>query len=216
MNPESTMVHRLSRSEAQTYELAAQLAARLQAGDVIAIDGPLGAGKTRFVRGLAAGLGLDPHEVSSPTFVIHQEYVPDDHGGGRLRLSHLDGYRLSSPDDLETIGWDELRRRPDTVIAVEWAARFGSQLPVALIRVEMAHVSPTERRITISVPDSMRDRLSGLAPPRRGTCPICGGAQVAEAAPFCSPRCRDVDLGRWFNETYTLGAPMTEGDEDFA
>lgn len=131
-------------SEAQTIALATTLGRRLGPGAVVCLYGELGAGKTRFVQGLAAGIGVDPSTVSSPTFVICHEYR-----GASLRLAHIDAYRLHSVDELESIGWDELLAAPDTVIAIEWAARIAEALPANRLDVRMDHEGPTQRRITI-------------------------------------------------------------------
>ena len=87
----------VTRSEDETHAVARVLAATLAAGDVVLLSGSLGAGKTAFVRGMAAGLGIDPGEVSSPTFTLVHEYR-----GGRLILYHADLYRLdgAATDDL--------------------------------------------------------------------------------------------------------------------
>src|SRR5699024_1158231 len=91
----------LSNSEAETEALGEALAGRLTAGDVIAVSGDLGAGKTAFTRGLARGLGVT-ERVTSPTFTIVNEYL-----GGRLPLFHFDLYRLSSAEELFDIGWED-------------------------------------------------------------------------------------------------------------
>jgi len=91
---------------------------------VVALVGPLGAGKTVFVQGLAQGLGVDPDEVSSPTFAIASEYPL---AGGR-RLVHADLYRVRSEAELDATGFRDLLA-PDVVLAVEWADRFPGALP---------------------------------------------------------------------------------------
>lgn len=108
---------RVTRSEAETMAVASELASTLKAGDVILLSGHLGAGKTAFVRGLAAGLGIDPAEVSSPTFTIVHEYR-----GGRLTLYHADLYRLDRTAT-EDIGLEEMGVR-DGVLAIEWPDRL--------------------------------------------------------------------------------------------
>jgi tRNA threonylcarbamoyladenosine biosynthesis protein TsaE len=211
------MIEIISHSEAQTRRLAMRLAARLCRGDVIALTGPLGAGKTCFVRGLAEGLGLDPHEVSSPTFIMCQEYEPPEGQGGAL-LVHVDGYRLTSDDELATIGWDEYLGARDAIIAVEWADRLGDALPEACIDIGMSHVDEHSRRLRISAPASLSDRLTALLHPtgaRSAPCPICGRDVDDESPtfPFCSPRCRLVDLGRWFTGGYRTTRPISEEDD---
>lgn len=150
-------VERTSHSETETLRLAARLAGRLSAGDVVCLEGPLGAGKTCFVRGLATGLGLDPSEVSSPTFVIWRRY--EDHAP--LALVHLDAFRLGGPDDLDTVGWDELLRTPDTVIAVEWPSRVIDALPARRIDVALTHVAETTRRLALDAPAGIASSWDG-------------------------------------------------------
>lgn len=131
---------RLTRSEEETQAVACELAATLKAGDVVLLSGKLGAGKTAFVRGLAAGLGVDPNEVFSPTFTLVHEYR-----GGRLTLYHADLYRLdkAATDDL---GLEEMGAT-DGVLAIEWPDRLTHALPGA-ISVELEVVGETTRRIT--------------------------------------------------------------------
>ena len=147
-----------SESEAATIELAKKLGRRLRAADVICLYGPLGAGKTCFVRGLASGLGLEEAAVSSPSFLICHEY----NGRGDLRLTHLDAYRLAGSDELQSIGWDELCAAHHTVIAIEWASRIEPALPQERIDVTLDHTAANSRRITIDAPDSLVSRLEGL------------------------------------------------------
>src|SRR5687767_15294878 len=115
----------ISRSEEATAEVARALAATLQPGAVLLLSGQLGAGKTAFVRGLAAGLGTDPDEVSSPTFTLVHEYR-----GGRLTLYHADLYRLerAATDDL---GLEEMGAS-DGVLAIEWPDRLVHDLPAPI------------------------------------------------------------------------------------
>lgn len=129
-----------SHSEEDTQEIARDFASQLKAGDVVLLAGQLGAGKTAFVRGLAAGLGIDPAEVSSPTFTLVHEYR-----GGRLVLYHVDLYRLerTASDDL---GLEEMGVA-DGVLAIEWPDRLTHDLPGAT-SVTIEIVDETTRRIT--------------------------------------------------------------------
>ena len=115
---------RVTRSEDETAGVAGELAAALKAGDVILLCGNLGAGKTAFVRGLASGLGIDPGEVSSPTFTLVHEYR-----GGRLTLYHADLYRLERIAT-EDIGLEEMGVA-DGVLAIEWPYRLANTMPGA-------------------------------------------------------------------------------------
>jgi tRNA threonylcarbamoyladenosine biosynthesis protein TsaE len=132
----------LTRSQDETERLAGALAAELRPGDVVLLSGPLGAGKTAFVRGLARGLGIDSDEVSSPTFTLVHDYR-----GGRLRLFHADLYRLGAAG-AEDLGLDELGMQ-DGVLAIEWPDRLGHAFRGA-IEVELAVLDETSRRITVT------------------------------------------------------------------
>jgi tRNA threonylcarbamoyladenosine biosynthesis protein TsaE len=132
-----------SHSVAQTEAVAAQLAKTLVGGECIALDGPLGAGKTQFVRGLAAALGADPRAVSSPTFVLLNIYR-----GGRIPLFHLDAYRVAGGEDFESIGFSELLEQ-NGVVVVEWASRVGKILPASRINVSIEVMGKSDRLITI-------------------------------------------------------------------
>lgn len=143
-------------SEGETMDLAAQFASSLQPRDIVTLHGPLGAGKTCFVRGLARGLGMNPALVSSPTFIICQEYERDDH----LRLAHIDAYRLAGPDDLEAIGWEELVGAADTISAIEWPERIAGALTHAsCIAVTIKPTGQHERVISIDPRPSFAEKL---------------------------------------------------------
>jgi len=132
---------RVTRSEDETADVARELAAALNAGDVILLSGNLGAGKTAFVRGLASGLGIDPEDVSSPTFTLVHEYR-----GGRLTLYHADLYRLERIAT-EDIGLEEMGVA-DGVLAIEWPDRLAHAMPGAR-EVQIEIVDENSRRITV-------------------------------------------------------------------
>jgi len=131
----------ITHSESETAAVGRDLAAQLQTGDVVLLFGDLGAGKTAFVRGLAEGLGIDPAEVSSPTFTIVQEYH-----GGRLPLLHVDLYRLE-PKEVDDLGLDELGE--DAVVAIEWAERLPMPASHA-VSVRISHAPADAREVTVS------------------------------------------------------------------
>ena len=132
----------VTHSEQETAESARTLAGTLKSGDVILLSGNLGAGKTAFVRGLAAGLEIDPEDVSSPTFTLVHEYR-----GGRLTLYHADLYRLDTVAT-EDLGLEEMGVS-DGVLAIEWPDRLAHSLPGAReVRIEI--VDENTRRVTIS------------------------------------------------------------------
>ena len=143
----------ITKSEQETIDLAIEFASTLLANDVILLDGELGAGKTCFVRGLCEGLGGDPTQVNSPTFVIMQEYEVD----GGIRLVHIDAYRLSGAEELDTIGWDELLSDPLTIIAIEWPTKIADALPEHALTVSIEHLKEHERSLTIDQSSSSGD-----------------------------------------------------------
>jgi tRNA threonylcarbamoyladenosine biosynthesis protein TsaE len=111
-------------------------------GEVVLLSGELGAGKTAFVRGLARGLGADPEEVTSPSFILLTAYR------GRLVLHHADLYRLRGDGDEREIGLEELPG-PGAVLAVEWAERLREARWPAPVRVRLEHAGNDARRIRI-------------------------------------------------------------------
>jgi tRNA threonylcarbamoyladenosine biosynthesis protein TsaE len=133
----------LSENAQQTEQIASDLAATLDGGECIAIYGDLGAGKTQFVRGLAAALGVNPRAVSSPTFVLLNVYR-----GGRMPVFHLDAYRIHGDSDLEAIGFSEMLEQHGVVI-VEWADRVSGLLPENRLDVRIETVGESQRQITI-------------------------------------------------------------------
>jgi tRNA threonylcarbamoyladenosine biosynthesis protein TsaE len=132
-----------SNSVADTEAIAAKLAASLVGGEVITLEGDLGAGKTQFVRGLVTGLGGDPRTVSSPTFVLLNVYDT-----GRLKVFHLDAYRTRGEEDFETIGFAELLEQTGVVV-VEWPSRIGGLIPDPHIAVRLTPIGECSREIQI-------------------------------------------------------------------
>ena len=132
----------MTNSAADTEAAGAALAAHLRPGSVVALYGGLGMGKTAFVRGLAAGLGIQA-EVSSPTFALVHDY------GGSPPLIHFDMYRISGWEDLYTTGFFDYLEAGG-ILAVEWSENIEAALPPGTIRVELERLDENRRRITIS------------------------------------------------------------------
>lgn len=138
--------------EAATTALAEDVAAVLAAGDVVALRGDLGAGKTTFARALLRALADDPAlEVPSPTFTLVQTYA------GRLAVSHFDLYRVVAPGELDEIGFDGAPA--EGAVLVEWPERAGDRLPADALTIEFAIVG-TSRRATLTGADTWPERLS--------------------------------------------------------
>lgn len=132
-----------SGSASRTHDIGRLLAPLLESGDVIALSGDLGAGKTTLIKGIAEGLGLE-ETVASPTFNILVV-----HPGGRLVLNHFDLYRLECAEQLEDIDfWGVLET--DGVSVVEWGDRFPGAMPADLLLVEIAVIGDEERTISLS------------------------------------------------------------------
>ena len=150
-----------SRGPDETFEAGRELGRSIGAGGLaIALVGPLGAGKTVFVKGLAEGLGVDPRIVSSPTFVIAQQYVVPE---GPEVLHHIDLYRLESEDELESIGFFDMLV-PGAVLAAEWADRFPGALGRELLTIELEGPSMgTEAMGT----EAMGTEAAGAEAPRK-------------------------------------------------
>lgn len=210
-----------TRSEDETVALGGRLARLLRPGDVVALHGELGSGKTRLVKGIAKGLGIDPGRIHSPTFVIihiHDGGTGLQPGGTGVQpvpsLIHLDAYRLNETDDLAALGWDRIFDGSNIVV-VEWAERIAAALPAERWEVSLTHAGETTRRVRIEAPAGR----AVLLDVKRSTsatvrCRTCGGAIRADAptAPFCSERCRLADLGKWFNEEYRVTRPLDQRD----
>lgn len=135
-----------SSSVEDTQRIGRELGRALAVGDVLALIGQLGAGKTALVQGIAAGAGVaDRRQVNSPTFVIVNEYDAGE-PGRELRLFHIDAYRLRGADDLAALGFDEMPERG--AVLVEWADRVREVLPPTALIVTIEATGPTQRRLT--------------------------------------------------------------------
>ncbi len=137
----------ISRGPDDTFGAGRGLAARLGRGDVLALEGPLGAGKTRLVQGLAAGLGITG-EATSPTFTLIHEYRD-----GRLPLYHVDLYRMEDAGAAMRLGLEELWDG-DGITVIEWAERLGAALPARAWRCRIRITGPDVREITFARPET--------------------------------------------------------------
>lgn len=146
-----TPPHPLADADA-TAAFGRVLARVLRAGDVIALFGDLGAGKTTLSRGLLAELGL-VGEAPSPTFAIVQPYTPPEL---RLAVAHVDLYRVDGPDDVTELGLDEYR--DDGVLLIEWPERMGATLWVDALRIRLESTADGARRLTADLPPSWEQR----------------------------------------------------------
>ena len=130
-------------AEKETRDVARALSRGLRGGEVILLEGPLGAGKTVFVRGLVEGLGGDPDDVASPTYVLCREY-----DAGPLAVYHLDLYRLEEGADLSDLAIDDLITLGGIVV-VEWGERLPASLRASAIEVRLSDLGEDSRRIEV-------------------------------------------------------------------
>lgn len=131
----------ITRSAEETFEIGRRTGEQLNGRAIFLLSGDLGAGKTVFTKGLAAGLEIDPVDVTSPSFTLINVYA------GRLRLYHIDLYRLDGGAGFD-LGLEEILDEANAVTVIEWAERL-EFTPDRAIQVELVYVSDTERRITI-------------------------------------------------------------------
>ena len=146
------MAEFLSHNPAETEALGESWGRVITNGTVVALSGDLGAGKTQLVRGLARGLGVTSR-VHSPTFTLVNEY-----SGGRLRLFHLDLYRLETAEQIHGAGLEEFLR-PDGVAVIEWAERMIGKHPTTNIQQPTSNEGTRVRRVSIEVMSETERRI---------------------------------------------------------
>jgi len=139
----------ISNSPEDTLEIARALGAALRPGDVVALTGDLGAGKTLFCKGVGETLGIPPDRIVSPTFTIVMEHL------GPVPLTHIDVYRLAGAREADEIGMRELLSG-DGVCLVEWAEKIAKLLPTDCIRVTFSIPQDDRREIAVAGPDHPR------------------------------------------------------------
>jgi tRNA threonylcarbamoyladenosine biosynthesis protein TsaE len=212
-----------------TQAVARALGDVASVGDVLLLSGELGAGKTTLVRALVGALGHDVAMVSSPTFVLMNRYATP----GQITVLHVDAYRLTGSDDLDTIGWDDALQQ-DAVLAVEWPERIAPAIddlragePSRVARLRLSHAGEHARLLELRAPAGWArrpaiGRMLALASRVIGhaggatRCPVTG-QPVAPGAPhwpFASEQARLADLGRWLSGAYVIGRPLDEQDAD--
>ena len=158
----SDILQFLSHSEVETDSLGTALADVITAGLPIALNGQLGSGKTRFVRAVCAGLGVDTTVVNSPTFVIMQLYTD-----GRLPVAHLDTYRLGDVHEFLAIGAEDYILSAEWVSLIEWSDRVTEVLPVDRLEITICQTGEHTRQFNFratglrsqAVLNTLRDRL---------------------------------------------------------
>ncbi len=162
----------------ETQAFGERLGRALRAGDVVALFGELGSGKTTLIQGIAQGLGRDAARIKSPTFVLMREYPPVPSGQGAARpgdregraggagggtpLVHIDGYRLSGAP---AAAWLDIEQifSPHKITLIEWAERFEGLLPASYVGVRLRHVSAHRRAITVAAHGARAEEIARVA-----------------------------------------------------
>ncbi len=215
-------VSRITDSLEATLALATGLASLLRSGDTVLLQGELGAGKTTFTRGVMSFFNPKASGVSSPTFVMVNQYPVSQAVNGISSVTHVDAYRLRSAADLDALGWDQLFSdqgvaAPGTVALIEWPERIAEALPrKGAIVVELFHAGLTSREFRFRFPDEIGERPETRLFLEREPV-VCPTTKVwvsptNQAYPFASERARMADLGKWMSGSYTISRPATEDD----
>ncbi len=215
---------RSTSSPEHTAALAQGLADLLAFTDVLAVHGPLGAGKTTFTRALAHALGTRRGLASSPTFVLINQYPFENRRLGPGQLIHVDAYRLASADDLESLGWDALfdpssrLARDRSIALIEWADRIQQALPPDEHLASLS-ISPTgehARAFHFRLPTAWQSRpnfeLFLSNQPTRCPATQAWVAPTSSTYPFASQQAKMADLHRWFTGGYTISRGIEPDD----
>jgi len=211
-DPAMIRIERPCHSLNATEQLAADLAAVLRAGDIVRLDGEMGAGKTTLVRAIGGAMGVDTDAISSPTYTLMNLYETRK---GLSTIAHLDCYRLGSDEDLAALGWDRVSDG-SAIVLIEWGERIASALPEGGPRIAITPIGEHARSFEMTLPDAWEDRAGfpGLETRPQTTCPITGKAVAGDnpAWPFFDDRARMADLHGWITGTYTISRPIEQRD----
>jgi tRNA threonylcarbamoyladenosine biosynthesis protein TsaE len=154
MNQNKTNIEIISVSAQQTWETARFIGGKLRKGDILALSGELGSGKTCFTSGLARGLGVDEkYQITSPTFTLINEYP------ARCKLYHFDVYRLNGYSEFEDLGYEEYFCG-DGIVVIEWAEKIVQILPADTFFISFEYIDENRRKIIIK---GLKSRLKELA-----------------------------------------------------
>lgn len=145
-----------TKNQEETMDLAAKIARDLKGGEILALTGDLGAGKTTFAKGLAEALKVE-EPITSPTFVILKKYPAKLSNGQNIELVHIDAYRCETPEDIKSVGIEDYLGRDDVVLVVEWAEKIQEILPIRqsqgrpenIININFEFVDENSREISI-------------------------------------------------------------------
>jgi len=143
MEPKNSSIQIITCNAQETAALACLIGNKLREGDILALSGELGSGKTCFTGGLARGLGVEEnYQITSPTFTLINEYP------AKLNLYHFDVYRLSGYSDLEDLGYEEYFAGKGVVV-IEWAEKIAPIIPETAIFINFEYINENKRKITL-------------------------------------------------------------------
>lgn len=137
----------ITRSQEETIEAGIEFAGELSGGEVIALTGDLGSGKTTFLKGLAEGLMVED-TITSPTFVLLKSY-PGKIKRSNINFVHIDAYRTDSIEDIKSVGIEDFLGRKDVIMAVEWAEKIKEILPKKIIKINFKTINENNREVKI-------------------------------------------------------------------
>ena len=154
MKRKTAKIEIISNSAAQTFEIARLIGEKLKDGDLLALSGELGSGKTCFTKGLASGLGVSAeYQITSPTFTLINEYP------ARCKLYHFDVYRLNGYSELEDLGYEEYFAG-EGVVVIEWAEKIAKIIPRDSIFIDFEYIDENSRKMSIR---GLKSRMNELA-----------------------------------------------------
>ena len=143
----------ISRSVKETLNLGRMLARRLEAGDIVCLEGELGSGKTVFTKGIAEGLGINKAKVTSSSFILIRRHL-----GGRIPLYHFDLYRLKKPGDIIAVGYEEYFY-DEGISVIEWAQKLECLMPKEHLMVELSYRGENKRMLKFSTASAHYKKL---------------------------------------------------------
>ncbi|MFK7885040.1 MAG: tRNA (adenosine(37)-N6)-threonylcarbamoyltransferase complex ATPase subunit type 1 TsaE [Phycisphaerales bacterium] len=205
-------IERPCHSLAATEQLATDLAAVLRAGDIVRLDGDMGAGKTTLVRAISSAMGVNTDSVSSPTYTLMNLYQTRS---DLPTIAHLDCYRLGNDDELANLGWDRVSDG-SAIVLIEWGERIENALPQDGPRIAITPIGESARSFELTLPDAWEARAGfpGLETRPDTVCPTTGKPVRGDnpAWPFFDDRARLADLHGWITGSYTISRPIEQRD----
>lgn len=135
----------INKNAQETFDLGREFAKRIKGGDLLCLEGELGAGKTTFTQGLLAGLGVK-ETVNSPTFLVMKQYLLENKDRTIKKIYHIDAYRIDGREMLD-LGWEELIADGENILIVEWPEKIREIIPTDFWQIDFAHLEGDRRKI---------------------------------------------------------------------